>query len=365
MHRHSELVASQHLPGKYSTLNSLDCGLTEKLEMGAFAKLGGSVALAALLSVASIPPAAAQPLSLRYGQIPSTVRGVSSLYLFLAEQKGLLAREGIKLERIPIAGGTDKMVAALGEGRVDVTQTATPYLIQAAMAGSDAVGIAGETANPVYSLIAKPEIASFADLKGRVVGLSLSVDTISISMRKLLMLKGLSATDYAVKELVGTPVRFECLKRGECDAVALGQPEDFIAIGQGYRRLGLSTEAVAAFQFQVVAARRDWAHANKDTVVRFVRALGAAFRFVRDPGNRTEVVEAIVQSTGASQEIARATLALYFEPDRGVMPRQAEIDLKGLAQVIAFMAEGGVLKPPLPAPGRFVDLQYLRAAGVE
>jgi hypothetical protein len=35
-----------------------------------------------------------------------------------------------------------------------------------------------------------------------------------------------------------------------------------------------------------------------------------------------------------------------------------------LAQVIAFMGEGGVLKPPLPALERFVDLQYLHAAGL-
>src|SRR5262249_22530548 len=162
----------------------------------------------------------------------------------------------------------------------------------------------------------------------------------------------------------GTPVRFECLKRGECDAVPLGQPEDFIAIGQGYRRLGLSTEAVAAFQFQVVAVRRPWAEANRGTVVRFVRALAAAFRFIRDAGNRAEVIGAIVQTTGASEEIARATLALYLEPDRGVIPKQAEIDRKGLAQVIAFMAESGAIKPPLPPPERSVDLQYLRAAGV-
>jgi hypothetical protein len=33
--------------------------------------------------------------------------------------------------------------------------------------------------------------------------------------------------------------------------------------------------------------------------------------------------------------------------------------------VIAFMGEGGAIKAPLPAPERFVDLQYLRAAGVE
>jgi ABC-type nitrate/sulfonate/bicarbonate transport system substrate-binding protein len=310
-------------------------------------------------------PAAADVVTLRYGQIPSTVRSVSSLYLFVAQRQGFFAREALKLELVPISGGTDKMVAALDQGAVDVTQTATPYLIRAALAGSDAVAIAGETANPIYSLIAKPQIQSVAELKGRVVGLSLPVDTISISMRKLLALRGLSAADYSVKELVGTPVRFDCLKRGECDAVPLGQPEDFVAIAQGYRRLGLSTEAVAAFQFQVVAARRVWAQASKDAIVRFVRVLGAAFSFIRDSANREAVVKAIVDLTGSSEAIARRTLALYFEPDKGVMPKRAEINLEGLAQVIAFMAEGGAIKPPLPAPERFVDLQYLRAAGAQ
>ena len=104
---------------------------------------------AALLAAAPDATAAAESVTLRYGQIPSTVRSVSSLYAFIAQQKGFLARESIKLEHVPIPGGTDKMVAALGEGRVDVTQTASPYLIQAVLAGSDAVAIAGETANPI------------------------------------------------------------------------------------------------------------------------------------------------------------------------------------------------------------------------
>src|SRR6516225_4005947 len=195
---------------------------------------------AACAFIAAIQSVAAESVTLRYGQIPSTIRSVSSLFLVIAQQQGFLAREDIKLELVPIPGGTDKMIAALDQGVVDVTRTATPYLITAALAGSDAVAIAGETGNPIYSLIAKPEIKTFADLKGRVVGLSLAVDTISISMRKLLALKGLRDADYTVKELVGTPVRFDCLKRGECDAVPLGQPEDFLSIAQGYRRLGLS-----------------------------------------------------------------------------------------------------------------------------
>lgn len=184
--------------------------------------------IAALLAAGSCA-ASAETATLRFGQIPSTVRGTSSVYLHIADSKGFFAREEIKLERISIPGGTGNMVAALERGEVDVTQTATPYLIQAVLRGSDAVGIASETANPIYSLIVKPEIASYADLKGKLIGLSLPVDTISISMRKLLALHGLGATDYRVKELVGTPVRFDCLKAGECDTVPLSQPEDLIA----------------------------------------------------------------------------------------------------------------------------------------
>jgi ABC-type nitrate/sulfonate/bicarbonate transport system substrate-binding protein len=309
--------------------------------------------------------ARADPTTLRFGQIPSTVHGVTSLYLFIADKEGFFARENIALDMVQIPGGTGNMVAALDRGNVDVTQTATPYLIQAVLAGSQAVAIAGEVANPVYSLIAKPQIANFADLKGKLIGLSLPIDTISISTRKLLALKGLDAGDYRVKELVGTPVRAACLKSGECDAVPLGQPEDLIALNDGYRRLGVTTEAVASFQFEVIAARRDFAEKNADAITRFVHALADAFRYIRDPAHRDDVTKAIVAHTGSSEAVARQTLALYFDPDRGVLPHQAEIDLKGLAQVIAFMGQGGTIKPPLPAPEHFVDLSYLAAAGVK
>jgi ABC-type nitrate/sulfonate/bicarbonate transport system substrate-binding protein len=319
--------------------------------------------VAAALAVASCA-ASAEPVTLRFGQIPSTVRGTSSVYLRLADSKGFLAREEIKLERVLIPGGTDKMVAALERGEVDITQSATPYLIEAVLRGSDAVGIASETANPIYSLIVKPEITSYADLKGKLIGLSLRIDMISVSTRKLLALHGLGAADYRVKELVGTPVRFDCLKTGECDAVPLSQPEDLIATAAGYRRLGISTEAVSAFQFQLLAVKRSWGAEHKDVLVRFLRALASSFRYFRDPANREEVIQTMVAVTGTPEDIARQTLALYLEPDRGVMPKAGEVSLPGLAQVIAFMEEGGVIKRPAPGPERFVDRQYLQAAGV-
>jgi ABC-type nitrate/sulfonate/bicarbonate transport system substrate-binding protein len=311
------------------------------------------------------PALEAQTVTLRYGQIPSTLKTVSALQFHIAQRKGFFTREGINLEMLPIEGGAANMVVALNKGTVHITRTATPYLIQDVLKGSEAVAIAGETATPIYSLIVKPEIKTFADLKGKTVGLSLAVDTISISTRKLMAMNGIKEPDFKVKELVGTPARADCLRKSECDAVPLGQPEDMQLMQQGYRRLGVSTDAMPNFQFIVSAVRKSWGEKNQEALVGYVRALASAFRFMRDPANRNEVVKIILDTTGTSEDIARQTLALYFEPDRGVIPKQGEIDMKGFSEVIRVMAEAGELKPPLPAADRFVDLRYLKAAGIQ
>lgn len=306
-----------------------------------------------------------QTITLRYGQIPSTLKTVSALQFHLAQHKGFFTREGIALEVLPIDGGAANMVLALTKGVVDITRTATPYLIQDVLNGSENVAVFGETGTPIYSLIARPEIKDFADLKGKTIGLSLPVDTISISTRKLMALHGIKEGDFKVKELVGTPARSACLKKNECDAVPLGQPEDFLLLEEGYRRLGVSTEAMSNFQFIVGAVRRSWASQNKDALVRYARALASSYRYMRAAHNRDEVVRLIVETTGTTERIARQTLGLYFEPERGVFPKAGEIDVKGFDEVLRVMAEAGELKPPIPPAGRFIDLQYLKAAGLQ
>jgi ABC-type nitrate/sulfonate/bicarbonate transport system substrate-binding protein len=196
----------------------------------------------------------------------------------------------------------------------------------------------------------------------KVSCLGLRTGSITISTRKLLF--STDSGEISGQNIEGTPTRLNCLRRGECVAVPLGQPQDLLALHEGYRLLGLSTEAVPEFLYTVTAARRSWAATNKDAVVRYIRALASWFRFIRDPANRKAVVKTIVETTGSSEAIAAQTLALYFEPERKVLPRQGELNLNGLTQVIAFMGEAGTIKAPLPAAERFVDLQYLEAAGV-
>jgi ABC-type nitrate/sulfonate/bicarbonate transport system substrate-binding protein len=323
----------------------------------------GAVLMAAFI----VHGAAAELLTLRYGQDWSSAHSIYSLPISVAQREGLLAREGLNVQVvIPVPGGSDKMIFdGLDKGWIDVTHVATPFLIRAVMKGSDAVAIATEFKNAIYSLVARPNIKSFAALKGKRIALADEQGSITIAMRKLLAKHGLERGSFSVKTEEGTPQRFYCLLHSDCDATVLGQPQDLQALAQGYSLLGRSDEVVPDYLYTVTAVRRPWALAHRDATVRYVRAIADSFTFIRDPANRSKVVADIAATTGCSETIAAQTLDLFNEPGRDVLPRRGEIDLKGLQQVIAMMGEAGLLKPPLPQAERFVDFQYLKAAGVQ
>src|SRR6266540_1021235 len=175
--------------------------------------------IAALLCFCACESASGQAIPLRYGQAYSALRSIFALPLLVAEREGYFVREGLDFSMLPVPGGGERLIAALHDGTADISHVATPFLIRAALAGSDAVAIAAEFNNPIYSLVAKPEIKSFADLKGKLLGLADEAGSISISTRKLLALHGLGAGDFRVRVIEGTPGRFTCLTRGECMAV--------------------------------------------------------------------------------------------------------------------------------------------------
>jgi len=334
--------------------------------MPARARLTPAAALLAIVALAGAFPAGAQMPVLRYGQAPSAHKSIYSLPVAVAQREGLFKREGLDFRLvIQVDGGADRMIAELHDETFDVAHIATPFLVRAALAGSDAVAIAAEFNDPIYSLVAQRDVARIEDLRGKVVGLADPKGSITYSTRKLLAQHGLGEDDIQAKTIDGTPARLRCLRRGECAAVPLGQPQDLLAQSEGYRLLGTSNEAVPAYLYTVTVARRSWAAAHQDAVVRYVRALAAAFRVIRDPQRRDAVVQVIVQLTGVPPAVAEQTLALYAEPGRKVLPRSGEIELQGLAQVIAFMGESGALQPPLPDPARFVDSRYRHLAGLQ
>src|SRR5256885_7810965 len=168
-------------------------------------------AAAALASLCASQTASAEIVTLRYAQAYSALRTIFALPLFVAEREGFFVREGLDFSMLPVSGGGERLVAALHDGSADICHVATPFLVQAALKGSDAVAIAAEFNNPVYSLIAKPEIKTYADLKGKLIGVAAENGSITLSIRKLLAQNGVQREEFQARFVDGTPARLDCL----------------------------------------------------------------------------------------------------------------------------------------------------------
>ena len=328
--------------------------------------LFGKLFAAAVLATSVAVPHAlgADQVTLRYGVIEASLGLFQSIALEVAQQKGMLDKEGVILELVPLQG-TSHMIDALDDGKVDISYTASPYLIQGALAGSNAVAVVGGPATTIYSLVSRPEIKSFDDLRGKAVALSKPEDIITISTQQLLAKHGLQAGDYVSTELIGTPKRSECIETGACAAAPLSQPDDYEYLAKGFNILANSSAVIPALQFTVIAANKDWAEGHRDELVRFARAMGEAYKFVSDPANKEEIIRIGAEMTGATAEITNQIYSLYFEPNIGVLPKHAEINMEGMSKIIELMGGAGLLSEPLPSADQFVDLQYLKEAGMQ
>jgi hypothetical protein len=86
---------------------------------------------------------------------------------------------------------------------------------------------------------------------------------------------------------------------------------------------------------------------------------------MRAPANRAEMTVFLAEQNQVTPEAARQMLGGYYEPDRGAMPKQAEIDVEGVRTVIALLRESGELKGATPQVESLLDLSYLQAAGLQ
>jgi ABC-type nitrate/sulfonate/bicarbonate transport system substrate-binding protein len=330
------------------------------------ARLAGFLAMTAVALAMGAPARAADVI--RYGIDDDA--NINRLLQVVAEREGLFAREGVEVQMVvfassfrPLPGARPMSLReAMAKGDIDMSRQQFPLLVNDAMAGHAAKGISVAMANPLYFLVARAEIKSFADLKGKTVAITAPRDGITLWTRKLLALHGLGDGDATLKSIAGSEGRLTCVKSGDCAAASLGQPPILDALAAGSHVLGLNNE-VPAIMYQVDIANPTWAAAHRDIVVKYIRATTAAARFIEDQKNRDEVVKVTAEYMKEPPDRARAMLDPIWDRKNRVLPQRAAFDMESIKGAIAVMGDYGVLKEPLPPPERFIDPTYAAAVG--
>ena len=303
------------------------------------------------------PAAAQQKLTpVNYGTI--TISALHWPYL-IAEQEGMLQREGIEMKRV-LGGTTTATSQALVAGSTDFAQMNLVQLLSANSAGADLVAVAGDTLVPIYALVVHPSIRSYADLKGKRLAVAGPTDPLNYIMARMLAANGLTPADYEMLGLGGTPTRLAAVEKGGVAGALVNQPSDFKAIASGLRLLGYSSDYVDNFQYTVTGMRRDWAQANRPLTVRFLRAFARACEFFYEPKNKDAVMRALIEKAKADHDDAEKTYNLFIKTKKSI-PRDGAVDIKGARIVAESWKEFGLQKPPPPVDA-VIDMSYLQEA---
>jgi ABC-type nitrate/sulfonate/bicarbonate transport system substrate-binding protein len=303
------------------------------------------------------PTAAPAPVTLRFGQVTLIAQ---QWPLFVGEAKGVFEAEGITLD-VTVFRLSSDAARALSSDSVDLSNVAADSGILAVENGADTISIAGVMNKPLYNFMVSPDVRTVADLRGKTLGASDLKDGSTILLQRVLEKQGLRPSDYDMVQAGGTPDRFAALKTGAIAGTMISQPNDFLAMADGYPSLLLVSDVIPDYQFSTIAVRRSWAQRNEDVLLRFLRAYARACEWMYEPGNKAEAIRVLVNKLNINEDIARKTYELYVEYAQG-LPKAGELNLDGMRGLMDIMTEMGNLPRPTPPLEKYADPTYLERA---
>ena len=285
------------------------------------------------------------------------------LHLYVGQELGFYAAEGINLERVFVSQGNPAIAQGTVGGAYELASQSGDVLVQSVEQGAPLVAVAGENRRAVFGIIAQPEITSWADFRGKALTLGAASvrGGTSTVLRWILRQQGLQeGPDFSFVAAGSTSERVSALRNRVIAAGLMGQPQDFMMQDEGFRLLGYTTEYLPEYAMANVGARRDWAEQNAELVVRFLRAHIRSIHWLYDPANRAEAIRLIQEATRTEPQYAERSYALQVEQLQ-MWPPNGEMVPSALEATIRVLVDEGKLAAATPA-SKYIDSRYWEQA---
>ncbi len=314
-------------------------------------------AFAILLAVigTSFPSLAQEPVKLRASVVAKTF-GFGPLWV--ASKQGFFAQQKLDVEVVLIRG-SDVSTQALIGGSLQVSGAASDAPIAAIERGLDIAIIGGIINGLSQSVMGGKNYKSYDDLRGTTLGANSLTSGTAFAFRRVLKAKGLEyPRDYKLINVGGSPQLLAALATGQIAAAPLSLPLNYVAEEQGLNTIGRFIDVIPQFQLSVYSVRHSWAEENRPIVVRFMKAIALASRWLH--GNKEAAIDFLAKEMGLKPAYARKGWEFYTE--KRLWNPNGDVSLEGLQVVAQIYAEQTQAKGPPPNPSRFVDQSFLREA---
>jgi NitT/TauT family transport system substrate-binding protein len=237
-----------------------------------------AIAILALFAAALCPPCnlPAEQIRVAYSSISGAMGP-----LWIAHDAGLFARHGLDVQLLYIGGGSVVTQALIG-GDVQFVRLGASAVIQASLRGAELKMIGNTINRLVFSLMAKPEIQSPADLKGKKIGVTRLGGSTDFALDLVLKKWGLRrGVDVAVLQTGGMPQLLGAVTAGSVDAGVISPPTNLTGLKMGLKELVDFGDLPIAYPNSPLATTQAYLDKNRDTALRFVRAYAEGIHRVK------------------------------------------------------------------------------------
>jgi len=292
--------------------------------------------------------AAMAQIKLRVGLLPFS----EALGAVIADRQGFFKAEGIEIEVSKFESGA-LAVPVLQSGRIDIAFSNTVATLQAMEQGLDAVvlapGAVVRSAPPdtTTALIArKGSLSSLKDLEGKRVAVNVINSTTWLHAVAALEQHGVDRSKVRFTE-VPFPQMNDPLLNGQLDAVLQVEPfrSALMATDKAEILIWTYVETAPKSDITQYIALTPWVEKNRDTAVKFARAVNKGAQFARS--NEAATRDINVAYTGLNPALKDKVLL----PELGTA-----VNVAGMARTMELMQKYGLLKAPIDIGRRVLAL---------
>lgn len=235
----------------------------------------------------------------------------------VALARGFFKEEGVDPEMIqmnPRLGGL-----AVMNGDIEFTTTFGSTL-RGIVSGLPIKFVAISVRKTDHFLIAKPEIKSVQDLRGKRLGISTLFGTDQLAAEDMMRGKGFDPSTMQAVALGDAPVRVQALRSGLVEAIAMNSPHDMALMKDGYNVLAGPQDLKRALPLAGLALRDSLLKEKPALIKRTLRAVLKSHRFIFE--NKQETTRVMMQWLRQPPEVAARSydLALLFLSRNGEIP---------------------------------------------
>ena len=290
----------------------------------------------------------AQKLSSAYGAV-----GGSFLPMWVTHEVGLFKKYGLDVELVFVRGGSLATTAILA-GQTPIAG-ADVSVISMAGSGADIAFIATMVDTLPYFLVARPEIKTKEDLRGKRVAVSRFGSLTDFVSRMALEGLGLAPDrDVAIVQIGTAPDRFAALEGNVVQATLLSPPTHLMAKKKGFSIIVDVSAIGLKAPNSTLATTRSYVKSNREAVRKYLMAYLEGIKVLKsNPALSMRILSKYTRVSDA------ASLQEAYRVYAGAVPERPYVDLPSVQKVIDFYKKGRPEMTKLKAE-QVVDMSVLR-----